>query len=265
VRQPEEDNPPEYSVQSEHDIIREIPEDIDVTPVEPEQSFTTAPVSFGPVAGSSTFRSPSPDVRVDKGKGRAEPPPSQGEGSSSRWSEREQPPHMAMASEEWAQLRGEMEVWAGFARENQEEAVRTRQDMDRIHSRVITSYHRTSDVLDMVARMQNTMERLSVQGGGRQSPAASPRALASQALYADRGSSEGTVEYERRQSAQARLGFHHTPQFARDEEMIEEVSSPMTQVKAEWLDISFPDFASLHPGYEEGKKKKGSGTPADAG
>jgi hypothetical protein len=134
VRQPEEDNPPEYSVQSEHDIIREIAEDIDVTPVEPEQSFTTAPVSFGPVAGSSTFRSPSPDVRVDKGKGRAEPPPSQGEGSSSRWSEREQPPHMAMASEEWAQLRGEMEVWAGFARENQEEAVRTRQDMDRIHS-----------------------------------------------------------------------------------------------------------------------------------
>jgi hypothetical protein len=23
----------------------------------------------------------------------------------------------------------------------------------------------------------------------------------------------------------------------------------MTQVKAEWLDISFPDFASLHAGY----------------
>jgi hypothetical protein len=89
VRWSEEDNPLEYNVQSEHNIIHEIPEDFNTTPVEPEQSYTTAPVSFGPLVGYSISRMPSPNVCVGKGKGCAVPLPPQGKGSSSHWDKRE--------------------------------------------------------------------------------------------------------------------------------------------------------------------------------
>jgi hypothetical protein len=119
----------------------------------------TTPVSFGPLVGSSISRTPSPNVCVGKGKGCAAPLLPQGEGSSLCWDKREQPPHMASANEEWAQLQEDLETWSDFAVQNKAEVDQARWDMDRLNSRVVNSYHHTSDILDMVKCMQNTVEQ----------------------------------------------------------------------------------------------------------
>ena len=256
MRLSDEDNPPEYSVQAEHDTFREIPEDFDITPPEPEQSYMTAPVSFGPVAGPSTNRPPSPKARVDKGKGRAVFAPPRGESSSSHWSEREPPPHMAIASEEWEQLRDSLEVWTTFAEQAKEDAIQIRWDMSSLNSRVVNSYHRSNKVVNAIQGIRQTVERMSVRGEGENTPSTSPRALASQALYAERGSSEGTADYERRQRAQERLGLHRASQPARAEDAPEEISSPMTKVKAEETESTIPASTSESSGIGRRERRR---------
>ena len=148
-----------------------------------KQSFTTAAGSFGPFSAPVGFSAALSEVPLDRGRGRMP----------------------GGDNERWDNLLEEMKVWSAVAR-------RCQADADQLQAN-------SSDVVDAMQRMQKVVGELRPHEGGRTSPEQSPRALASRALYANRGSTEGTAEYQRCKDAQARF---ETPQPST---RIEEVTS----------------------------------------
>jgi hypothetical protein len=103
---------------------------------------------------------------------------------------------------------------------------------------LITFHNQTADVLNALQGFRDSVRCIHSQSENISTSQLSPHELASQALYAERGSDEGAVDYELHQSAQAQFG--HTlssqpSQPARFGEM-ESQSSPLTQIKVEERD-----------------------------
>jgi len=126
---------------SDHKTIRDIPEET----YEPEQSYTTAPsLSVDPKG----LESLTPVVTVDKGKGRAVSTPPQSETNTSSWGRRDTPPHLLHGNEEWAQIDDALKNWSAMAEKSKADAIKHRQELTDIQSRVTNTYHCTSDTIN---------------------------------------------------------------------------------------------------------------------
>jgi hypothetical protein len=130
------------------------------------------------------------------------------------------------SDEDWDELLEKTKGWGDLVEQYRQASIRVK--------RVVTNdYHRTCDILDALQSLKDKKEkidRLYSRRRGCISPEQSPRALASQARYADCGSMEGTVEYRCRKDAQAQF----------------ETSRPSTRIEEVESHSSLP-----HPGTEE--------------
>ncbi len=145
--------------------------------------------------------------------------PAQREANTSSWTRREMPRHTTNNDEEWDHLLGETDEWSAMAEQCKADSIRLRTE-------VTNNYHRSTNILDAMQRMRDRIERLRPRKEGRSTPEHSPRALASQALYAERGPAEEPAEYQRRKGAQARFETSRPPAELRIEEVEDYSSSP---------------------------------------
>ena len=233
-----EDNPSEKLAQKESKTPHEFPGGFAISHQEPEQQFTTAPVSPGSNQSTSSVdvrSTPPPNVRRDKGKGRKIEISPIGEGSTFYRRETDLPPHMYTIEEEWDFLNNALDHWSSIAMKNQTESYQNSQALERLCRNVTDTNSQTADVSKAFDTMRETVNRIRYKSESAGVHFQSPRALATQALYAERGPQEGTVDYERRLGAQARFGPPLTSHHARLEEMASQ-SSPSTQIKVEERD-----------------------------
>jgi len=182
---------------SDHGTIRDIPEET----YEPDQSYTTAPSLSADPEG---FVSSTPAVAADKGKGRAYSTPPRSEGNASPWG-REPPPQLSHANEEWAQIDSALNNWSAMAEKSKKDAIKHRQELSDLQTKIINSYHRASDTSSAMQGIRKMFDQVRARYEDQRVPSPSPRALATQAIYAERGSNEGTADYKHRRSAQARF------------------------------------------------------------
>ena len=201
-RQSEEDNAP-----SEHETIRKLSEEVP----DQEQSYTTAPGSFGPSTDPAGLRATtSSEAQVSKRRRRPTVTPTHSDKGASPWGQRGAPPHLTRVDEKMGQLRDSLSYWAAIAEES-------RAEVSNLQDRVTRSFNQTTDVAEAMQGMQRMVDRMIAWDGGQLAPSNSPRAMASWALFAECGSNEGTVDYECRQGAQARFGAPQIPDQARIE------------------------------------------------
>ena len=104
--------------------------------------------------------------------------------------------------------------WATFANQLKEESVSTQKELTNLRTKVTNTYHRSEDLMDTTSNIHQMVERLHAEDLSFpliKEEELSPRELASQALYADRHSTEDSVEYEQRQKAQVRFEKNPLP------------------------------------------------------
>jgi hypothetical protein len=231
-------SPPDDNAQSECGSIHEIPEEFNVSQVEQEQMYTTAPGSLGPSSDPEAFKSIS-GVLMDKGKGCVRNTPSLDEGTSSSWSERGNIPTKSYADEEWAQLKSALDHWGALAEQSKVDSIQYKQEVGILQTRIINSYHRTSNIMDAMQGIQQMVDRIHVRSDdhalSRQgiTQIKSPHALASQALYADRSSNTGTMEFEQHQHAQARFTSTQTSDLVKVEKTESDNITPLSYNRME--------------------------------
>ena len=174
---------------SEQETIRAPSEE----PQEPEQSYTTAPGSFGFSANPTGFSTPA--------------------ASAPRGQEKEELSH-----EEWGQLRESMRRLSLLTIQDKEESIENRRDINRfdeelknLRTRVTNSYHRTTNVEEVLQGVQSMFDRLNARREDTNDQPHTPRTEAVQSVFADRRPDEGTPQYERRRRAQIRF---EAPQFS---------------------------------------------------
>ena len=210
-RQSEEDNAP-----SEHETIRKLSEEVP----DQEQSYTTTPGSFGPSMDPAGLRATtSSEAQVSNRRGCPTVTPTHSEEGASPWGQRGAPPHLTHVNEEMGQLRDSLSYWAAIAEES-------RAEVSNLQDRVTCSFNWTTNVAEAMQGMQRMVDHMITQDGGLHVPPNSPHAMASQALFAERGSNEGTVDYERRQGMQAQFGASQIPDQARIETKGHNSASP---------------------------------------
>ena len=192
--QPERSTSPEGS---KHGTIRE---DI----YEQEQLYMTAPGSLGPSVEPAGYRAPSPE---DIGH-----TPS----SSSHDEERMVTTPLVLAEEEWMQVNEQLTHWSYLAEKNKADAMNYRQEVNdlqmkvtetcqELKTKVTNVYHSSNEVSDAMQGMRHLLDRVHARYEGWTVPSPSPCAQATRAIFADQGSDEGTVDFERRTNAQARF------------------------------------------------------------
>jgi len=187
-RQSEEDNAP-----SEHETIRKLSEEVP----DQEQSYTTAPRSFGPSTDLAGLRATtSSEAQVSKRRGCPTVTPTRSDEGASPWGQRGAPPHLTRVDEEMGQLRDSLSYWAAIAEVS-------RAEVSNLQDRVICSFNWTTNVAEAMQGMQRMVDRMIAWDGGQLAPPNSPHAMASRALFAEHRSNEGTVDYECCQGAQA--------------------------------------------------------------
>jgi len=130
----------EDEVVSECDTIREEAPKL-------EQAFTTAPGGLSPLLSPIRLRNP-----LSKYEGRRckSSTPSQGKDNTSQGSRREICSRLAPSYGVWVWIKEALNKWSAFAGDINAEAVQQRQDMRDLQTRVINSYHHTSDVQDAI-------------------------------------------------------------------------------------------------------------------
>src|SRR6266581_1769795 len=147
---------PEDNAPSEQGTIREISEE----PYEREQSFTTAPGSFGPSTNPAGFSTTPSEAPMNRRKGRMAYTPAQREVDTSSWNRRETPPHLSSKDEKWDHLLGKVDFWSTAARKNKEETVRVRQQLSALQTDITDCYHRSDDVLNAFQDIRGGIEEL---------------------------------------------------------------------------------------------------------
>lgn len=172
--------------ESERETIRETQEEAH----DQEQSYTTAPGSIGPSARINRSRVSSEEHR------RSLSIPSRDDEEIPRRRDRRETSRRP--DDEWTQVMGTMNELATMAERN-------RAELTNLRMRVDNSFESTNKMMDNLNNIQRMIERVRNQHEERHEPPSSPRTLATRAVYADRGSNEGTLDYELRKNAQARF------------------------------------------------------------
>jgi len=130
---------------SEQETIRNTTEEA----IEQEQSFTTAPASFGLSADPAILSMSPYQVPRDKGKGRELGNPSCSQGHTLPQRRRDIPPRLALADEGMKQLELALAEWTVHANKNKEE-------LERIQSTISNSTRNarsTSEALRDICQM----------------------------------------------------------------------------------------------------------------
>ena len=172
-RQSEEDDTP-----SEHGTIHKQTEEVH----DQEQSYTTAPGSFGPSLDPAGLGMTSSAAHTSRGNQCITTRSPCSEEDFPPWSQRVASSPLAHNEEDMGQLREALTHWTAIAERNRVEA---------------------SGIVDAMHDMGRTVNCIIVRVGGQHVPPNSPCALASRALFAECGSNEGTIDYECCQSVQA--------------------------------------------------------------
>jgi hypothetical protein len=147
---------------SDHGTIHEIMEEFDTTQNDPEQSFSTAPISIGPSAGPVSITLPS-KVRLDKGKGHAQSTLVQEEGSPWHWNEREILPQMSMPSETWARLQDDLQNWSQFTEQGRAKAFQNQKDIIKLQERVNKSNQEALELAIAIQSLRKTVTNIETQ------------------------------------------------------------------------------------------------------
>ena len=217
-----EDNPSEKLAQKESKTPHEFPGGFAISHQEPEQQFTTAPVSPGSNQSTSSVdvrSTPLPNVCRDKGKGwKVEISPI-GEGSTFYWRETDLPPHMYSIDEEWDFLNNALNHWSSVAKKNQTESYQNRQALERLCLTITNTNSQTADVLKAFDTMWEMVNHIHYKSESVGVHFQLPHTLATQALYAERRPYEETMDYKCCLGAQAQFGPPLTLHHARLEEM----------------------------------------------
>ena len=117
------------------------------------------------------------------------------------------PPLALLAEEEWVQVNDMLNHWSDLAEKGKVEAMKHRQEVNELQMRVTNTcldlqskvtnvYHCSTEVTDAMQGMHQLLDCVHAQYEGQNMPDLSPCALATQALYADQGSNEGTIDYK---------------------------------------------------------------------
>jgi hypothetical protein len=118
-----------------------------------------------------------------------------------------------MQDNEWAQFKKSIDLWNDLAQKNKQDIVKQSMEASNLQTRhnkelsglratITNLYHRSTDVEDAMKNIMQTFDGLRERYEDHQQPM-SPLALASQMLFAERRSNEGTSDYEGCQRAQA--------------------------------------------------------------
>ncbi|KAI0281929.1 hypothetical protein BC826DRAFT_974421 [Russula brevipes] len=124
------------------------------------------------------------------------------------------------------------------------EYVTTENEINSIHFRVLDSHRRLEEMSGAIADIQTLASRLIANDPGPsplKKAEPSPRALASQALFADRGTSEESAEYTQRKRAQARFRIVSRPQIQAG---VDDMTPPARGNSEEAVDRMTPDATS---------------------
>jgi hypothetical protein len=141
------------------------------------------------------------EVRKDKGKGRAQSTLPKEAGHSPHWKGRETPPKMTLPSDAWTQIEDSLKLWGQTAERSSAETLRIQRDRvsfedqiqrDKVsfNERVDEAYQQASSAADAIKHIGRLEANLKAQYRGRPIPVDTPRAKASRAIYAERGSDE---------------------------------------------------------------------------
>ena len=190
----EDIGPLNNEAQSEHGTIRDTPEEFDTSQHDQEQSFTTAPESLGLSAELMGFTITSAETPLGKGKGR----------------EKDLPPHMEDPDDEWERLDEALNKCNTITKDGQTQAINNRQELEGLRMKVTNSYNCTTYAINTIPQVRSLVRRLRAKAGSlppgqRGGMTNSPHALANKALFADHGSNEESIDYERCLNAQARF------------------------------------------------------------
>jgi hypothetical protein len=182
----EEVHPSDNDEESDHRTIRKIPEEFNTPQRDQEQSFTTAPGSLGPSVGPmEMIQTPA----ADKGKGH----------------ERDPPPHLESDNDEWEQLANALDHCETIAKQGKVQAIENRQELENLRSKVMNSYNWATYAISAISEVRMLYERLRTKTGKlqRSETLNSPHAMANRTLFAERGSDEESLDYNRCLHAQA--------------------------------------------------------------
>ena len=99
--------------------------------------------------------------------------------------------------EEWNLLDNTLDQWSSIAAQNQADSLQNCQALERLRYTFVNAYQQVNEVSNTFHSMQNAVNRIHNMSENLGIPAGSPRALATQALFAKCRADEGTSEYER--------------------------------------------------------------------
>lgn len=176
-------------------------------PHDQEQVYVTAPQD----PESSKRKRSLPSIS-GKGKGRVIDSPERE--SSPSWEVDNGSIHDS-SRENGQHLLNEMIVhWMATADQNLAEAVTTQKELASLHLKVAESIRRAEDMREAMQDILRATGHMRVRNVVQplvKEEEVSPRIIATQALYAERGSTEGSAEYQQRQRAQVRFGRNTLP------------------------------------------------------
>ena len=103
---------------------------------------------------------------------------------------------LALAEEEWMQVNEQLTHWSYLAEKNKADAMDYRREVNdlqlkvtetcqELKTKVTNVYHSSSEVSDAMQGMRQLLNRVCAQYEGRTVPSPSPRAQATQAIFAD--------------------------------------------------------------------------------
>ena len=174
---------------SEQETIRTLSQE----PQEPEQSYTTALGSFGFSANPTGFSMPT--------------------ASSPRGQEKEKLSH-----EKWGQLHESMHCLSLLTIQDKEESIGNQcnincfnEELKNLRTRVTNSYHRTTNVEEVLQGIQSMLNHLDTQCEDTYDQPHTPCTEAVQLVFADCHPDEGTPQYECHRIVQIRF---EVPQFS---------------------------------------------------
>ena len=109
--------------------------------------------------------------------------------------------------------------------------------------KVTNAYHHSTEVTDTMQGMRQLLDRVHTRYEGQNMPGLSPCALATRALYADRGSDEGSIDYKCRLHTRARF---EDPRPSGQPRIKGDSSSPQTRNRVSPTERNNRQMAELH-------------------
>jgi len=232
--QPEESTPQEEIIERATDL-----------PYNPEQEFTTAPVSIDPPREGMSRESP-----ISKGKGHARDITPQSKRDPLPGNDKAESLCNLHHEIDWPSLVQMITHWSTQSNQSREEAASTQRELMYLQGRMTNLYNQLDEMLDAMNGIQELARHLcakELEHPPVKKEEESPHTLASQALYADCGPTKDSAEYEQRQRVQVQFGKHPLPSTQERDKN----KTPPTHQRDEGVENPQPSQPSPNEGPEE--------------